>query len=73
MKDDKPSEKLVEDAPSYHLLSRKWLNRFVWGDEPGPIDNSDVVCPHGFIVPYETVHLGATWVPHSVWKLLQSR
>jgi len=54
-----------------HLISRKWLVHFLWGEEVGPIDNSDVVCPHGFIVPYETVHLGATWIPHPVWEVLE--
>lgn len=57
----------------FHLLSRKWLARFIWGEEPGPIDNSDVVCPHGFIVPYDSVHLGATWVPGPVWDILIER
>jgi len=57
----------------YHLISRKWLTQFIYGDEAGPIDNSDAVCPHGFIVPFETVHFGATWIPHPVWELLMER
>ncbi|CAG7831323.1 unnamed protein product, partial [Allacma fusca] len=54
----------------YHLLSRKWLTTFCWGEESGPIDNSDVVCPHGYFAPSDTVHMAGTWVPQSVWEII---
>lgn len=57
----------------YHLISRKWLTQFLLGEEAGPIDNSDVVCPHGYVVPFESVHFGATWVPHPIWEMLIER
>jgi ubiquitin carboxyl-terminal hydrolase 20/33 len=62
-----------EKDEKYHLLSRKWLTTFCWGEESGPIDNSDVVCPHGYFAPSDTVHLAGTWVPHSVWEIIQKR
>ncbi|ODM87402.1 Ubiquitin carboxyl-terminal hydrolase 20 [Orchesella cincta] len=57
----------------FHILSRKWLTQFFWSEEVGPIDNSDVICPHGFIIPYEYAHYGATWVPQPVWQSLMDR
>ena len=62
-----------EKDEKFHLLSRKWLTNFCWGEETGPIDNSDVVCPHGYFAPHDTVHMAGTWVPHSVWEILQKR
>lgn len=57
----------------FQLISRKWLTEFFWNEEVGPIDNSDVICPHGLMIPYEYSHYGATWIPQSVWKIIQER
>lgn len=54
----------------FQLVSRKWLTQFFWNEEVGPIDNSDIICPHGFMIPYEFSHFGATWIPSPVWQIL---
>lgn len=32
-------------------VSRRWVNRLKTFAEPGPIDNSDFLCPHGGVHP----------------------
>lgn len=59
--------------PKFQLVSRKWLTQYFWSEEVGPIDNSDIICPHGFMIPYEYSHYGATWVPQAVWQILVER
>jgi ubiquitin carboxyl-terminal hydrolase 20/33 len=57
----------------YHIVSRKWLTKFFWCEEGAELDNSDVVCPHGYLVPCDDVNLRATWIPHKVWDMIISR
>jgi hypothetical protein len=61
------------EEEKFHLISRKWLTKFFWGEEGIPLDNSDAVCPHGYIVPYESVDYGAAWIPDSAWDLIMKR
>lgn len=32
-------------------VSRQWVNRLQTFAEPGPIDNSDFLCSHGYVQP----------------------
>ena len=32
-------------------VSKQWINKFNTFSEPGPIDNSDFLCPHGGVQP----------------------
>lgn len=56
-------------------ISNKWLNKFYTLAEPGPIDNSSVICRHSGVLPYrlETAHYLCTAVPPAVWRFLYDR
>lgn len=70
---ESPQSKGASGDMKFQLISRKWLTQFFWSEEIGPVDNSDIICPHGFINPSEFCHLGATWVPQPVWQILVER
>ena len=55
-------------------ISRQWLNRFENFAEPGPIDNSDFLCPHGGVLPTKSDHVYELCVafPQSAWNFLHS-
>ena len=54
------------------FVSRQWINRFNTFAEPGPIDNSDFLCPHGGVNPVraEFVENICTPIPQAVWDFL---
>jgi len=56
-------------------ISNKWLNKFYTLAEPGPIDNSSVICRHGGVLPYrlDTAQYLCTAVPQPVWRFLHDR
>jgi len=63
-------ESLVE-----YYVARAWLVRFYTMAEPGPIDNSSVLCRHGGVLPHrlEAPERLCTPLPFSAWKLLHQR
>lgn len=64
------SESLVE-----HYIANYWLAKFYSMAEPGPIDNSSVICQHGGVLPNrsESAVSLTTAVPPAVWSLLHSK
>ncbi|KAL7292982.1 hypothetical protein TKK_0013432 [Trichogramma kaykai] len=54
------------------FVSRQWINRFNSFAEPGPIDNSDFLCPHGGVIPARAkfVEKLCTPLPQTVWEYL---
>lgn len=63
----------VTTPTKFHLVSRKWLGQYLWGEEGIPLDNSDVVCPHGRLIPVDNLDKSATWVPDLVWNAIITR
>jgi len=62
-----------EPTIKFHLISRKWLTQYMWGEEEMPLDNTDVVCPHGRLVPVDNLEMSATWIPDVVWDAIVDR
>ncbi|XP_034942998.1 ubiquitin carboxyl-terminal hydrolase 20 [Chelonus insularis] len=54
------------------FVSRQWINRFNTFSEPGPIDNSDFLCPHGGVNPIRSAFVNklSTPLPQAVWEYL---
>ncbi|XP_066601435.1 ubiquitin carboxyl-terminal hydrolase 20 [Prorops nasuta] len=54
------------------FVSRQWINRFNTFSEPGPIDNSDFLCPHGGVNPVRAQFVDkiSMPIPQSVWEFL---
>jgi hypothetical protein len=63
-------ERLVQ-----YYVSKAWLVRFYSMAEPGPIDNSSVLCRHGGVLPHRTEapERLCQALPLSAWKLLHQR
>ena len=55
-------------------IARAWLTKFFTVSEPGPVDNSSVICRHGSVLPCRAASLGSLVVPlpSQVWRLLHS-
>lgn len=57
-----------------YFVSRRWIHRFNTFAEPGPIDNSDFLCPHGGLDPVKSLHqiveYFCTALPQSAWEYL---
>lgn len=58
-----------------YVLSKKWLYKFNTFDEPGPIDNMDILCVHGSIKIDSAYRFWSSFKPVSreVWKILLKR
>ncbi|XP_039297772.1 ubiquitin carboxyl-terminal hydrolase 20 [Nilaparvata lugens] len=58
-----------------YAISNQWITRFNTFAEPGPIDNSDLLCPHGRILPARETdfHHLITSVPETVWEYLYGK
>lgn len=56
-------------------ISRQWLSRFHTCAEPGPIDNRDFLCQHGYIAPERAKALEqlAVAVPEPVYSYLYKK
>ncbi|TRY74991.1 hypothetical protein TCAL_13266 [Tigriopus californicus] len=50
---------IQENAPSLikFFVSKQWFNKFENFAEPGPIDNSDFLCPHGGVLPMKSEYV----------------
>lgn len=68
-------KKSVDDGVIKSYIATAWLNRFFTMSDPGPIDNSSVICRHGAVLPSraETVSSLVTPVPSKVWSYLHER
>ena len=64
-----------EESLVQYYVARAWLVRFYSMAEPGPIDNSSVLCHHGGILPHrlEAPERLCTALPLPAWKLLHQR
>jgi len=69
MKQQQSEESVI---PSY--IATAWLTKFFTLSEPGPIDNSSVICRHGSVLPCRADHLNSlvTSVPSQVWRSLHA-
>ncbi|CAG0897077.1 unnamed protein product [Darwinula stevensoni] len=65
-------DNMVEPNLLPFYISRRWLNRFHTFSEPGPIDNSDIVCPHDRVWPQKMDHVKnlVVKVHQGVWDYL---
>lgn len=54
------------------FVSKQWINRFNTFSEPGPIDNSDFLCPHGGVNPArrQLVDKISMPIPQPIWEYL---
>ncbi|XP_054290322.1 ubiquitin carboxyl-terminal hydrolase 20-like isoform X1 [Macrosteles quadrilineatus] len=55
-----------------YVVSKAWLTRFYTFTEPGPIDNTDLLCRHNHLLSGRDHYLSTmlTYVPASVWHHL---
>ncbi|XP_077284593.1 ubiquitin specific protease 20/33 isoform X2 [Arctopsyche grandis] len=60
----------INDAK--YFISKQWINRFNTYAEPGPIDNSDFLCPHGGVPPDRVtiVERLTSVIPQVLWEFL---
>eukprot|EP00092_Neocalanus_flemingeri_P013617 GFUD01014686.1.p1 GENE.GFUD01014686.1~~GFUD01014686.1.p1 ORF type:complete len:869 (-),score=276.78 GFUD01014686.1:537-2954(-) len=63
------------DSVVTSYISTSWLAKFYTLAEPGPIDNSSVICRHGGVLPARVECAGrlCTAVPSQVWSYLHTR
>lgn len=68
-------EMTVDDPGPHYILSKQWVNRFNTFAEPGPIDNTDLLCSHGSLLPgrEHAVNQLTTTVPAPVWDYLYQK
>ena len=54
------------------FVSRQWINRFNTFSEPGPIINSDFLCPHGGVNPVRAPFVDkiSLPLPQAVWEFM---
>lgn len=52
------------------FISKQWLNKFNTFAEPGPIDNSNVLCQHGSLLPNIVANVSDLLVPinQTLWE-----
>ncbi|RZF42084.1 hypothetical protein LSTR_LSTR006677 [Laodelphax striatellus] len=64
-----------EPLGSVYAVSKQWITRFNTFAEPGPIDNTDFLCPHARIAPgrEEDLHHFTTSLPAPVWDYLYEK
>ena len=63
------------DSVVTSYISNMWLAKFYSMAEPGPIDNSSIICRHGGVLPRraEAVSRLVTAVPSQVWSYLHAQ
>lgn len=68
-------KKQSDDGVIKSYISTAWLSKFFTMSEPGPIDNSSVICRHGAVIPARAAHVSSlmTPVPSHVWSYLHAR
>ena len=57
------------------FVSKQWINRFNTFAEPGPIDNSAILCQHGSLLPNKSVNVSDLLVPINqlLWDFLYEK
>ncbi|XP_076055896.1 ubiquitin carboxyl-terminal hydrolase 20-like isoform X2 [Oratosquilla oratoria] len=61
-----------EQSLMQFYVSKQWINKFNTFSEPGPIDNSDFLCPHGGVQPQKASYVGelVMLLNQGVWEYL---
>ena len=64
-----------EESVITSYIATAWLTKFLTLSDPGPIDNSSVICRHGSVLPCRAAHLSSlvTPVPSQVWSYLHGK
>lgn len=54
------------------FVSKQWINRFNTFAEPGPIDNSSILCQHGSLLPNKATDVSDLLVPvnQTLWDFM---
>lgn len=57
------------------FVSKQWINRFNTFAEPGPIDNSSILCQHGSLLPNKSINVSDLLVPinQTLWDYLYEK
>lgn len=57
------------------FVSKQWINRFNTFAEPGPIDNSSILCQHGSLLPNKTADVTDLLVPvnQTMWDFMYEK
>ena len=57
------------------FVSKQWINRFNTFAEPGPIDNSSILCQHGSLLPSKAADVSDLLIPISqeLWDFLYEK
>lgn len=57
------------------FVSKQWINRFNTFAEPGPIDNSSILCQHGSLLPNKTSDVSDLLVPinQTLWDFMYEK
>ena len=68
-------KKQTEDSVIKSYIATAWLSKFFTMSDPGPIDNSSVICRHGAVIPARAEHVSSlvTPVPSHVWSYLHGK
>lgn len=57
------------------FVSKQWINRFNTFAEPGPIDNSSILCQHGSLLPNKSADVSDLLVPvnQTLWDFMYEK
>lgn len=57
------------------FVSKQWINRFNTFAEPGPIDNSSILCQHGSLLPNKAAKVSDLLVPinQALWDYMYEK
>lgn len=57
------------------FVSKQWINRFNTFAEPGPIDNSSILCQHGSLLPNKAADVSDLLIPISqeLWDFMYEK
>lgn len=57
------------------FVSKQWINRFNTFAEPGPIDNSSILCQHGSLLPNKVANVSDLLVPinQALWDFMYEK
>lgn len=57
------------------FVSKQWINRFNTFAEPGPIDNSSILCQHGSLLPNKAANVSDLLVPvnQTLWDYMYEK
>ena len=64
-----------ENISVKYYVSKPWLVKLNHMAEPGKIDNSSVLCPHGGVLPHrvEAAERLCSPLPPEAWRILHER